>query len=159
MTSLKSKAEIAVIVTTSMPPGIEDSFSLHENIWITNDCVVKPVAQTLRLMLIEANNLKLVNTGKNEKMESLYTYLCSPQFAQRIRAVVETFVGMKRELDQEKNAFAKIWKKREAQIERVATNITSMVGELEAISQESFQQLTNIEHLSLPSSEGPMEPK
>ena len=147
---LESKAEIAVIVTTSMPLGIEEPFMQHEGVWITKDFIVKPVAQSLRIMLIEANNLKIVNTGKNEKMEALYNYLCSPQFSQRIRAVVDTFMGMKRDLDQEKNAFMKIWKKREAQIERVATNMTGMVGELEAISQESFKQLENIEQLSLP---------
>jgi Uncharacterized protein conserved in bacteria (DUF2130). len=61
---------------------------------------------------------------------------------------------MKRDLDQEKNAFMKIWKKRESQIERVAINMTGMVGELEAISQESFQQLETIEAISLPCSEG-----
>ena len=150
---LESKAEIAVIVTTSMPIGIEEPFLLHEGIWVTKEFIIKPVAQFLRIMLIETNNLKIVNTGKNEKMEALYNYLCSPQFSQRIRAVVDTFIGMKRDLDQEKNAFMKIWKKREAQIERVATNMSGMVGELEAISQESFQQLENIEPLSLPGSE------
>jgi Uncharacterized protein conserved in bacteria len=150
---LESKAEIAVIVTTSMPLGIEEPFLLHEGIWVTKEFIIKPVAQSLRIMLIEANNLKNFSTGKNEKMEALYNYLCSPQFSQRIRAVVDTFMGMKRDLDQEKNAFMKIWKKREAQIERVAMNMTGMVGELEAISQESFQQLGSIEQLSLPCSE------
>jgi hypothetical protein len=147
---LEAKAEIAVIVTTNMPLGEEEPFLQHECVWITKDFIVKPVAQSLRIMLLEAYNLKLVNTGKNEKMESLYNYLCSPQFSQRIRAVVDTFTGMKRDLDQEKNAFAKIWKKREASIERVATNMAGMVGELEAISQESFSQLESIEQLSLP---------
>ena len=117
---------------------------------------MKPIAQTLRQMLIEMNNLKLVNIGKNEKIEALYNYLCSPQFTQRVRAVVETFVSMKRDLDQEKNAVQRLWKKLEAQIERVATNMTGMVGELQAIAHESLPQLESIDLLSLPS---PHEPE
>jgi hypothetical protein len=152
---LEAKAEIAVIVTTDMPDGIEESFALLSDIWVAREHVVKPIAQTLRQMLIELNNLKLVNTGKNEKIEALYNYLCSPQFTQRVRAVVETFVSMKRDLDQEKNAVQRLWKKREAQIERVATNMTGMVGELQAIAHESLPQLESIELLSLPSPEEP----
>jgi hypothetical protein len=152
---LEAKAEIAVIVTTDMPDGIEESFALLGDIWVAREHVVKPIAQTLRQMLIELNNLKLVNTGKNKKIEALYNYLCSPQFTQRVRAVVETFVSMKRDLDQEKNAVQRLWKKREAQIERVATNMTGMVGELQAIAHESLPQLESIELLSLPSPEEP----
>ncbi|MEE9225743.1 MAG: DUF2130 domain-containing protein [Bacteroidota bacterium] len=151
---LEAKAELAVIVTTNMPNGIEEPFSMLGDIWVAKDRVIKPVAQTLRLMLIEAYNLKLINTGKNEKMEALYTYLFSPQFAQRVRAVVETFVGMRRDLEQEKNAILRLWKKREAQIDRVATSMSGMVGELQAIAHESLPQLENIEQLSLPGPEG-----
>jgi len=148
---LEAKAEIAVIVTTDMPQGVDESFTLLGDIWVAREHVVKPVAQTLRQMLLEMNNLKLVNTGKSEKVEALYNYLCSAQFTQRVRAVVETFVSMKRDLDQEKNAVQRLWKKRESQIERVATNMTGMVGELQAIAHESLPQLESIELLSLPS--------
>jgi len=153
---LEAKAEMAVIVTTQMPDDIHESFAMLGDIWVAREHVVKPVAQTLRQMLIEMNNLKLVNTGKNEKIEALYNYLCSPQFTQRVRSVVETFVSMKQDLDQEKNAIQRLWKKREAEIERVATNMTAMVGELQAIAHESLPQLESIEVLSLPS---PKEPE
>lgn len=152
---LEAKAEIAVIVTTDMPDGVDESFALLGDIWVAREQVVKPIAQTLRQMLIEMNGLKLVNTGKNEKIEALYNYLCSPQFTQRVRAVVETFVSMQQDLNQEKNAVQRLWKKREAQIERVATNMTGMVGELQAIAHESLPQLNSIDLLSLPSPEQP----
>lgn len=152
---LEAKAEIAVIVTSDMPDGVTESFGLVGDIWVARENVVKPLAQVLRQGLIEMNNLKLINTGKNQKVEAIYNYLCSPQFTQRVRSVVETFVSMKRDLDQEKNAIQRLWKKREAQIERVATNITGMVGELQAIAHESLPQLESIELLSLPSPEEP----
>jgi hypothetical protein len=147
---LEAKAELAVVVTTTLPNGIDKSFAMVGDIWVATDGVIKPIAQTLRLMLIEANKLRLMNTGKNEKMELLYNYLSSAQFTQRVRAVVETFVGMKKDLDQEKNAILKLWKKREGQIDRVATSMSGMVGELQAIAQDSLPQLEGIEQLSLP---------
>ena len=154
---LEAKAELAVMVTTSFPNGINEPFGMLGDIWVANEHAIKAIAEILRLFLIEAYNLKIVNTGKNEKIEALYNYLCSPQFTQRVRSVVETFVGMKRDLDQEKNAILKLWKKREAQIDRVAANMSGMVGELQAISHDSLPQLESIELLSIPSGD-PTEP-
>ncbi len=126
---------------------------VQSGIWIAKEQAVIPIAQTLRLMLIEAHNVKLANTGRSEKVEALYDYFCSPQFAQRVRAVVETFSSMKRDLDREKSAMMTLWKKREAQLERVTGNMSAMVGELQAIASESLPQLEAIEQLSLPGTE------
>jgi len=114
---------------------------------------VRPVAETLRNMLMEHSKLKLATTGKNEKMELLYDYLCSQQFSRKIRAVVETFVAMRKTLGQEKAAMNKLWKQREMQIERLTVNITGMCGELQAITHGSLHQLNDIEQLSLPGGE------
>jgi hypothetical protein len=51
------------------------------------------MAETLRMMLMETNKNKLMGLNKNEKMEALYQYLCSPQFAQKVRAVVDAFAS------------------------------------------------------------------
>jgi hypothetical protein len=147
---LEAKAELAVIVSTSMPDGSDEPFVVQSGIWIAKEQVVRPIAQTLRVMLIEAHNLKLANTGRSQKVEALYDYFCSPQFAQRVRAVVETFSSMKRDLDREKSSMMTLWKKREAQLERVTGNMSAMVGELQAIANESLPQLESIEQLSLP---------
>jgi hypothetical protein len=111
------------------------------------------MAETLRIMLIEANKHKLISLNKNEKMEALYHYLCSPQFAQKVRVVVDAFSGMKRDLDSEKAAMARIWKKREHQIQRVTLNMMGMCGELQAIAQESLPQLDSIATLPAPDAE------
>lgn len=150
---LEAKADLAAIVTTSFPEGLSEPFSLVDDIWVVGAGAMKPVAQILREMLIEAHKLKLVSTGKSEKMELLYNYMCSAQFAQRVRAVVETFVSMRKDLDQEKTAVQRIWKKREGQLDRVATAMSGMVGELQAIAEESLPQLERIDQLSLPDRE------
>jgi len=147
---LEAKAELAVLVATCVPGGSNEPFLVQNGIWICREPAVKPIAQTLRLMLTEANNLRIANTGRSEKVEALYDYLCSPRFAQRVRAVVETFSTMKRDLEREKSSMMTLWKKRDAQIERVIDSMGGMVGELQAISSDSLPQLDSIELLTLP---------
>ena len=150
---MEAGAELAVLVTTTLSNDINEPFKMLGNVWVTNEFIVKPVAEILRTMLMECSKLKLSNSGKNEKMELLYNYLSSQQFAQRIRIVVDTFVAMKKTLEQEKNAMNRLWKQRETQIERVASNVSAMCGELQAISHGSLHMLDNIEPLSLPNVE------
>jgi hypothetical protein len=145
-----ANAEIAVLVTTTMPKQTTDPFCMFEDIWVVETLIVRPIAETLRVMLIEAHKHKVIGLNKNEKVEALYHYLCSPQFAQKIRAVVNAFTTMRRDLDSERAAMARIWKKREQQIERVTLNMMGMCGELQAIAQESLPQLEDIATLPSP---------
>ena len=150
---LEANAELAVLVSTHLPKDVDDPFTMMGGIWVRSHQLIRRVAETLRLMLIEANKLKLVSVGKSEKMELLYNYLSSPQFAQKIRSVIETFISMKTDLDREKNAMLRLWKKRESQISRVVNSMSGMIGELQGIAQDSLPQLESIEQLSLPSAE------
>ncbi len=137
-------AELAVLVTTVMPRQTTEPFCMIDDIWVVNTCAARPMAETLRIILLEANKNKLMSLNKSEKMEALYHYLCSPQFAQKVRVVVEAFAGMKRDLDSEKAGMARLWKKREQQIQRVTLNMMGMCGELQAIAEESLPELDSI---------------
>lgn len=142
-----ANADIAVIVTTVMPKGVTDSFCRIGDVWVVSPDVMRPVAETLRVILLEAQRLKLVNTGRNEKMEQLYNYLSSAQFAQRVRTMLEGFEVMRSDLDSEKRAMQRIWAKRQTQIERVTSSMVSVVGELQAIAQEQLPQLDSMMEL------------
>jgi hypothetical protein len=63
--------------------------------------------------------------------------------------MVETFVSMKKDLDQEKRAMTKNWSKREKQIERVVNNISGMYGDMEGIIGASLPQIKSLELKSL----------
>jgi hypothetical protein len=142
-----ANADIAVIVTTAMPKGITDSFCRIGDVWVVSPQVMRPVAETLRVIVLEAQRLKLVNTGRNEKIEQLYNYLSSAQFAQKVRTMLEGFESMRRDLESEKRAMQRIWAKRQAQIERVTGSMVTVVGELQAIAQEELPQLGSMMEL------------
>lgn len=143
----EAKADIAVLVTTVMPKGKDEIIVRMGDVWVISPQVIKPVAEMLRSALLEANKLKLVNTGRNEKIELLYNYLSSAQFSQKIRTMLETFESMRSNLESEKRAMQKIWSKRQTQIERVTINMTTVVGDLQGIAHEALPQLEDLETL------------
>ncbi|MEP9412432.1 MAG: DUF2130 domain-containing protein [Candidatus Brocadia sp.] len=138
------KAEIAVLVTETLPRGVE-SFAQIEGIWVTCYGLSSPLACVLRTGLIELAQHKVSIVGKSEKMEVLYNYLSGPEFRQRIEAIVESFKAMKEDLDQEKRAMIKMWAKREKQIEKIVSNTIGMYGDMEGIIGASMPQIKSLE--------------
>ena len=66
------------------------------------------------------------------------------QFAQKVRGVVDAYSDMLSDLDREKAAMARLWKKREAQLNRITLNMMGMCGELQGIAENAFPQLDAI---------------
>ncbi len=138
------KAEIAVIVTETMPKDVS-SFTQIEGVWITNFSLAGSLAGVLRTGLMQVSQAKLSAVGKNEKMEVLYNYLSGPEFKQKVEAIVETFKSLREDLDKEKRSITKIWAQREKQIERVITNTALMYGDLQGIIGASLPQIKLLE--------------
>lgn len=148
-------AEFAVIVTASMPKEAREPFLRESDVWITRHDAARPLAELLRCALVELAKQRQANLGRSEKMEVLYSYICSPQFAGRLKSMYDGFVTMREELDAEKAAFARIWKKREAQLTRMQDGLLSVVGDLQGIGEEAVPALEVI--AALPA-EREMEP-
>jgi hypothetical protein len=143
----EASAEVAVLVSAAFPRETTDPFFIEDGIWLVRPYAVRALAEALRSVLIESARQKVVSAGKNEKAEAIYDYLCSTAFAQKIRGVIETNEMMKQELDKEKAAFARIWKKREAQNEKIMTNMLGMCGELQGIADTGLPELESLGNL------------
>ncbi|MBE7446830.1 MAG: DUF2130 domain-containing protein [Planctomycetia bacterium] len=138
------KAEIAVLVTETLPRGVE-SFGHMEGVWVTSSALSIALASVLRTSLIELAQHKFSIVGKSEKMEVLYNYLSGTEFRQKIEAIVESFKSMKEDLDQEKRAMIKMWAKREKQIEKIVNNTVGMYGDMQGIIGASLPQIKSLE--------------
>lgn len=147
----EAQADLAVLVTTAMPKGVTDLFTRVGHVWVVSPVVLRPMAETLRVILLEAHKLRAANSGQAEKVEQLYHYLSSAAFSQHVRTMLtDSFASMQCDLCSEKRAMTKIWAKRQAQIDRVTRSMLTVVGELQAISQNSLPELDAIETLALP---------
>src|SRR5437868_11939679 len=138
-------AEFAVIVTSAMPKDRDgkcgEPFLRDSDVWVTRHDAARPLAECLRAALLELAKQRQANLGRSEKMELLYSYICSPQFASRLKSLYDGFVAMREELEAEKAAFARIWKKREAQLTRMQDGLLSVVGDLQGIGEEAVPAL------------------
>jgi hypothetical protein len=101
-------------------------------------------------MLLELHKARQANLGRAEKMELVYNYICSPQFTQRVKSVVDGFAAMRQDLEAEKMAVARMFKKRESQLTRMSDGLLGVVGDLQGIGQESLAQLDTIAALPVP---------
>lgn len=129
----EERADIAVIVTGTMPKGVA-AFALVEGVWVTNITLAGPLAEALRVNLVQLSSSRLASVGKNEKMEAMYNYLTGPEFRQKVEAIAEAFKAMKDDLEQEKRAMTRIWAKRDKQIERVVMNTLKLYGDMQGIA-------------------------
>ena len=76
-----------------------------------------------------------------EKMEAVYDYVTSPQFAQKLKAVLEAFQRMRDELESEKNQTMQRWARREKQLEVGKAALLGVGGELQGLAQQDLPQL------------------
>jgi len=138
-----AKAEVAVIVSHTLPKGVE-TFELIEGVWVTHPRAALPVAMILRQSLLEIALARQSSEGQQSKTEMVYQYLTGPRFRQRVEAIVEAFSTMQEDLDKERKAIMKQWAKREEQIERVMSATVGMYGDLQGIAGKSLQEIEGL---------------
>lgn len=143
-----AKAEIAVLVSQSLPKGIE-SFDVVDGVWITSPRAALPVATMLRHTLVQVSMARQVGEGQQTKTEMVYQYLTGPRFRHRVEAIVEAFSSMQEDLDRERKAILKQWAKREEQIERVMGATVGMYGDLQGIAGKTLQEIEGLSMLAL----------
>ena len=133
-----------------------EPFLRESDVWVARFDAARPLAEALRASLVELHKQRQANLGRSEKAELLYNYICSPQFAQRLKSVYDGFAAMRQELEAEKAAYARIWKKREAQLTRMQDGLLGVVGDLQGIGQEAFPALDGV--AALPAAEPEVTP-
>jgi hypothetical protein len=145
-----AKAEISVIVSQTLPKGVE-SFDLIEGVWVTESRCALPVATALRQSLIELSGSRLASEGQQTKTEMVYQYLTGPRFRHRIEAIVEKFTDMQSDLERERKTMTRLWAKREEQIRGVIDSTAGMYGDLQGIAGKSLQEIEGLELAALES--------
>ncbi|HEY4312819.1 MAG TPA: DUF2130 domain-containing protein [Pirellulales bacterium] len=147
-----AKAEIALIVTQTMPKDVE-TFNHIDGVWVSSHRCAIPVAIALRHSLIELAAARKAGEGQQTKMEMVYQYLTGPRFRHRIQAIVEKFGDMHEDLQRERKTMTKLWAKREEQIRCVVESTAGMYGDLQGIAGKTLQEIEGLQLPVLPSPE------
>jgi hypothetical protein len=126
-------ADVAVLVTQALPKDM-DRFGEKEGVWICSFAEVKAIVHLLRDALIRISYAARNQENKGDKMQLLYNYLISREFAEQWQAIREGFMSMKLSIQKERDAMEKLWKSREKQLEKVLLNAAHIRGSIEGIS-------------------------
>jgi hypothetical protein len=138
-----AKAEIALLVSTVLPKGIE-TFDLIDNVWVTKLRFAIPLAIALRQSLIELASSNRAAEGQRTKMELVYQYLTGPRFRNRIEAIVEKFTDMQVDLDRERKTMIRLWAKREEQLKGVLDSSAGLYGDLQGIAGRAMSEIEGL---------------
>jgi len=144
-----AKAEIAVIVSETMPQGV-DHFEHIDGVWVTCPMLAVPLAMALRAGLVDTATARCASEGQQTKMAVLYQYLTGSQFKQRIQAIVEGFKSLKEDLESEKRSTLRRWAAKEKQLELVMAATTGMYGDLQGIAGKTLPEIEGLEYKALP---------
>lgn len=139
-----AKADVALIVSTALPRGVE-TFDLVDGVYVAHPRCAVPVALTLRQGLLEIANARTAQDGQQSKAEQVYNYLTGARFKQRIEAIVERFKDMREDIDKERKFMMKSWAKREAQICAMIDSTVGMVGDLHGIMGQAMTEISAID--------------
>lgn len=140
----REKADMAVLVSSVLPDDV-NIFGFRDGVYLTNFEAFLQVARMLRKSILDLSATKAFSVGKNEKIEALYAYITSSEFAQKIDSMLETFSGMQRTLEKEKMLTQKIWAQREKEIERLRTNTLTIHGSFSGLIDAPLSEVKSLE--------------
>lgn len=137
-------ADIGVLVTAVYPKDMT-RMGMRDGIYICTYEEFKALSVILRETLIKISDTKIMQENRHEKSALLYNYLTSTEFRFQFETIVNAFVGMQSDLDAEKRAMNKLWKKREKEIQNVISATTDMYGSIQGISGNAIQPVQALE--------------
>lgn len=138
-------ADLAVLLSVNLPTNIKNFSSYGDRVWVTNRTCAISLAKALRINLYQVFATKLSAVGKNEKMETLYSYLIGTGFKQRVEAIVEGFVSLREELEKEKRYCATKWARQEKAIDKVLSQTGGMYGDLQVVIGPALPAIKSLE--------------
>ncbi len=137
-------ADIGVLVTAVYPKDMT-RMGFKDGIYICSYEEFKALSGILRDLIIKISDTKTLQENKHEKSAILYNYLTGTEFRFQIETIVNAFVSMQTDLESEKRAMNKIWKKREKEIQNVLSATTDMYGSIQGIAGSAVKPVEALE--------------
>jgi hypothetical protein len=140
----KVNGSIAILVTDVLPENI-NFFGREEGIWICSFEQALVLASVLRDSLLQLAIAKSSASHKDEHLQEIYDYITSEAFRHKIEAHFESVKTLRVDLDSEKRAMERIWKKREVEIQRLDRSMSQMFGEIQGVVGPQLEAPSNLE--------------
>ena len=141
--ALEFNADTMVIVTTTMPKGME-TFGKVDDVFICKYSEVPVVSQLLNHAVLKAHR----ENQRGEHMMSIHErvseYISGPEFAMVMRVVIKAYEDFEDDLRKEEQYMKTRWKARRGYLSEVIDSITSLAGKLEYLGAGHFEVMQEI---------------
>lgn len=142
--NLSVKADVLVIVSEVLPDGRE-RFLYKDGVWICTLSEVEGLSFVLRHSLQQIYSARVIQQGRDVKMEMLYNYLTSNEFKGQFEAIIEGFIALQRGYQEERRKIEKIWAERQKQLEKIISGMVTFYGSLKGIAGASIPEIKALE--------------
>ncbi len=141
-------AHIPVIVSTVLPDEAISGFGQKDGVWICKPSLAISLSLVLRRQLLEVALTNAQVEKQGTLAETLYEYVTSHEFRQQVESMVETYTEMKGQITKERVAFEKLWKARDAQIEKIFIGTANIIGSIQGrLGNSAFGPVKGLELL------------
>ncbi|MFH1187133.1 MAG: DUF2130 domain-containing protein [Candidatus Levyibacteriota bacterium] len=139
----KVNANVSVLISEVLPDDVK-YFARIEGVWVTSYEYAVTLAGILRDTLLQIAIAKSSASHEDETLQEIYDYIISEAFRHKIEAHFEGVKFLKEDLDSEKRAMERIWKKREIQINRLDRSMSQMFGEIQGIAGSALPTIKEL---------------
>lgn len=139
-----AKADVAIIVTSALPDGI-DHIGFLGGVWVCDFASVLPLAIALRQQLDAVRQARVISANQTRTADLAYEYLCGQEFQHFITNTVVAAMTMKRDLESDRASAERGFKKREKQIDAQIRSLAGLYGGLQGIAGGSLQPVAALE--------------
>ena len=143
--NLKAKADIMVVVTKTMPDGIEGKHGLLDGVWVTTPANAKDLSLLLRFGILKTHAVMLIQENKKDKMSLLYNYLCSEEFKATFTSILDGFKSLQDSHQDEQRKMQLLWKRRAKHLEQVLAGTIDFYGSIKGISESTIPTIDMLE--------------
>lgn len=135
------QANALVLVTQAFPKDKTESH-LRDGVWVCSFDDLKIIVTLIRDGIIKTSNAMTSQQNKGTKMEALYDFLISPQFANSVTALLENFRKTEKLIAKEKEQALKTFAEREAHLWMSKRALLELYGNISGIAADGLNQLT-----------------
>jgi hypothetical protein len=142
---LADKSHLPIIVSDVLPEDVKTGIGQKNGVWIAQPKYAIILAALLRKSLLDAAKQKVISEKKQTKSEELYNYVTSVDFVHQMEAMIETYREMQMEIQSERTAFERIWKKREMQVSRLLAGASGVYGSMQGIAGQALPPVKGLD--------------
>jgi hypothetical protein len=132
--NLVAKADVMIIVSSTMPKEAKGKFFIKDGVWICSKESIVDLSLALRFGMLKVQSVMISQEGKESKKELLFDYLTSENFKNTFESILESFKKIQDSYNSEQIKLQRLWAERKKMLEQALASTVEFYGTIKGIS-------------------------